>query len=198
MTASGILNAADVMMATGRIDIKELGGSLNDSSGLVLFRDGMNDPWALSGFWGAAETSVDSVAQTVLSRPIDLVLLNDVVTSTQSWIANGASLSDGDLWATKVQWVLETPTFSHYSDSLMGFGGAASIIALVVGFLIYFLPFFIAAAANHRKQLGIFALNLFLGFTFVGWLAALNWSLNRPKEDSDERKAIAGYAFRFA
>jgi ABC-type sugar transport system permease subunit len=43
--------------------------------------------------------------------------------------------------------------------------------------LFYFLPF---AIAFHRKRVNtgaIFALNLFLGWSLIGWVVALVWSL---------------------
>lgn len=54
-------------------------------------------------------------------------------------------------------------------------------ILVVLGF--YFFPFLIAWARDHRQVLAIFALNLFLGWTFVGWVIALVWALIRPAEE---------------
>jgi len=42
--------------------------------------------------------------------------------------------------------------------------------------LIYFIPWIVAAKRKHRQRWHIFILNLFLGWTFVGWVAALVWS----------------------
>jgi len=51
------------------------------------------------------------------------------------------------------------------------------MLLLVVGGLIYFLPSLIA----HRKRDfgAIFALNLLLGWTFIGWVVALVWALTQ-------------------
>ncbi len=46
--------------------------------------------------------------------------------------------------------------------------------------LLYFIPSFVAAARNHDKRVAIFALNLVLGWTVIGWIGALVWSLTRP------------------
>jgi len=40
----------------------------------------------------------------------------------------------------------------------------------------YFLPWIIAAARRHRNTSAIFILNLFLGWTFLGWVVALVWA----------------------
>ena len=46
-----------------------------------------------------------------------------------------------------------------------------------VGFVSYFLPSIIALARSKRNLLSIFLLNLFLGWTFVGWVVALVWAV---------------------
>ena len=45
------------------------------------------------------------------------------------------------------------------------------------GFIFYFLPSIIALARSKRNTLSIFFLNLFLGWTLVGWVVALVWAL---------------------
>lgn len=42
--------------------------------------------------------------------------------------------------------------------------------------VLYFVPFFIAACRGHRNAAAIFTLNLFLGWTAIGWVIALVWS----------------------
>lgn len=44
------------------------------------------------------------------------------------------------------------------------------------GFLMYFLPSLIALARNKRDILAIFLLNLFLGWSVIGWIVALVWA----------------------
>jgi len=44
------------------------------------------------------------------------------------------------------------------------------------GFLIYFLPTIVALVRHKRNTLSIFLLNLFLGWTLVGWIVALVWA----------------------
>ena len=51
------------------------------------------------------------------------------------------------------------------------------IALAVVALALYFVPSFIAVNKNKRNKNAIFALNLLLGWTFVGWVVALVWSL---------------------
>jgi hypothetical protein len=46
--------------------------------------------------------------------------------------------------------------------------------------LIYFLPFIVGR--NRKDYLRILILNLFLGWTFIGWVAALIWAVGNDDE----------------
>ena len=50
-----------------------------------------------------------------------------------------------------------------------------AIVALILG--LHFIPAIIANRRRHRNALAITALNLFLGWTVIGWVAALIWAL---------------------
>lgn len=45
------------------------------------------------------------------------------------------------------------------------------------GFVMYFLPSIIALARNKRDILAIFLLNLFLGWSGIGWIVSLVWAV---------------------
>ena len=45
-----------------------------------------------------------------------------------------------------------------------------------VGFFMYFLPSIIALMRGKRNTLAIFLLNLFLGWSVIGWIVALVWA----------------------
>jgi len=73
-----------------------------------------------------------------------------------------------------------TADISAHGSWLAGLGAFAVVIiaiALFSGLAVYFIPTMIAMARRKRNTLAIFALNLFLGWSFVGWVAALIWSL---------------------
>jgi hypothetical protein len=46
-----------------------------------------------------------------------------------------------------------------------------------LGFVIYFLPTILAFARNKRDTAAILLLNLFLGWTMIGWVVALVWAV---------------------
>jgi hypothetical protein len=50
------------------------------------------------------------------------------------------------------------------------------LAAVVTGAVLYFLPTIIASSRGHKNVGAIFALNLLLGCTFIGWVVALVWS----------------------
>lgn len=49
------------------------------------------------------------------------------------------------------------------------------LIILIFG--LYFLPAFISFLRNHKNKLAIFLLNLLLGWTVLGWVVSLVWSV---------------------
>ncbi len=48
---------------------------------------------------------------------------------------------------------------------------------LILAALVYFLPTVIALARGHHNGFAIFLTNLLLGWTMIGWLVALIWSV---------------------
>jgi hypothetical protein len=52
-----------------------------------------------------------------------------------------------------------------------------TFLASVMCFTIYFIPTGVAMLRNHHNAGAIFALNFLLGWTVIGWVAALVWSL---------------------
>lgn len=53
----------------------------------------------------------------------------------------------------------------------------ASVLLVLLCFVVYFLPYFIAVKRKHHQKLAIDWLNLLLGWTVLGWVIALIWSL---------------------
>lgn len=41
----------------------------------------------------------------------------------------------------------------------------------------YFLPTLVAGLVHSKRVTAVFIVNLFLGWTFLGWVAALAWAL---------------------
>ena len=60
---------------------------------------------------------------------------------------------------------------------------AFAVVLLVAGLIIYFVPTIVAMMANRANTGAIGLLNLFLGWTLIGWVGALVWaSTTAPKE----------------
>ena len=54
------------------------------------------------------------------------------------------------------------------------------IIAIVLIIVVYFLPTIVCYSKPNNS--GAILLNIFLGWTFIGWLAALIWAAQLPKK----------------
>jgi len=52
----------------------------------------------------------------------------------------------------------------------------AAAIIIAIFLLIYFIPAIVAGSRDHPQGLAIFMLNLLLGWTALGWIAAIVWA----------------------
>ena len=59
----------------------------------------------------------------------------------------------------------------------------SATIMFVIGVPCYFLPTLIGRKKRNARAL--FALNLLLGWTFLGWVGALVWALLRDRKDAE-------------
>jgi hypothetical protein len=55
--------------------------------------------------------------------------------------------------------------------------GLGVVLISLIGLAIYFIPSLVARARGKRNWGAIFALNLLLGYTVLGWIGALVWAL---------------------
>ena len=53
------------------------------------------------------------------------------------------------------------------------------LLLIVLIFIFYFLPALIAFLRQHKNKLAIFLLNLLLGWTILGWVGSLVWSVTK-------------------
>ncbi len=56
----------------------------------------------------------------------------------------------------------------------------SQIVLGIIFLAIYFIPVFVAASNDHKNSTGILILNLFLGWTVIGWIGALIWAVTNP------------------
>jgi len=67
---------------------------------------------------------------------------------------------------------------------------------LLVGTAFYFIPLIIAIVRKKSNVVAIGALNLLLGWTLVGWVVSLVWSLSKDQQPQQVviHQTIAGAA----
>jgi len=67
-----------------------------------------------------------------------------------------------------------------------------SLVSLIVlGLLVYFIPAIVAWYRYHRNKGAIVALNVLLGWTILGWVAALVWSLMSTQTGAPTRTDLS-------
>jgi hypothetical protein len=59
------------------------------------------------------------------------------------------------------------------------FSSLIGIIVFIISLAFYFLPTIVAVIRKKRNALAIFLLNLFLGWTFIGWVVAIVWAATK-------------------
>jgi len=65
----------------------------------------------------------------------------------------------------------------------MAFFGIFIIPVIVISAALYFLPTIITLARHKKQTLAIVLLNIFAGWTGIGWIAALIWAVVKESGD---------------
>jgi hypothetical protein len=60
-----------------------------------------------------------------------------------------------------------------------GVAGAILLVVSIVG--VYLIPTWVALIRHHTQKGAIFAINLFLGWTLLGWVGSLAWACSTSK-----------------
>jgi len=55
------------------------------------------------------------------------------------------------------------------------------ILIILIGIAFYFLPTIVGYMRHKRNELAIFLLNLFAGWSLIGWIVALVWAASVDK-----------------
>lgn len=76
--------------------------------------------------------------------------------------------------------------------------GAILAAAAFMAVFVYFLPTVVAAKRGHQSGASIFVVNLFFGWTLLGWVAALAWALAATTDRGDVDPAVVRYVERQA
>lgn len=53
------------------------------------------------------------------------------------------------------------------------------VIFILASLAVYFIPTYIAVKNGHKQETAIIVLNVFLGWTFLGWVVALIWAVKK-------------------
>ena len=82
---------------------------------------------------------------------------------------------------TMNQAMLEINSGSLILTTVSSFILTVVLIALVL--FVYFIPAFVAKKRNHLNKKAILILNIFLGWTFIGYVVALVWACTNQNKD---------------
>ncbi|MGN0538395.1 MAG: superinfection immunity protein [Candidatus Fimenecus sp.] len=52
----------------------------------------------------------------------------------------------------------------------------------IIGFLFYFLPSILGFVRHQPNKTAILILNIFLGWSFIGWIVALVWAFKKEAQ----------------
>jgi hypothetical protein len=63
---------------------------------------------------------------------------------------------------------------------LSAFVALGALVGVVFSLALFFLPSLVARSRRHPNVLPIFLVNLFFGWTFIGWMVSLIWACTRP------------------
>jgi hypothetical protein len=58
---------------------------------------------------------------------------------------------------------------------------AVAVVLLII-LILYFLPFIVALMRSHRQTASVFVVNLFLGWSLIGWVVALAMAVSSQGE----------------
>ena len=73
-------------------------------------------------------------------------------------------------------------TVERIAEVSSGINGVSMFLLLVLVIGLAFLPSMIAIFRGHHNALGVVILNVFLGWTYIGWVIALIWAcIHIPK-----------------
>lgn len=99
----------------------------------------------------------------------------------------GIKRSSGVLLFTLLSWgsAQGSVTYVHDADRINVNESAGAIIFglvfLVFALALYMLPTIIANNRKHPNVGAIAAINIFLGWSLIGWVAALVWAIKNPE-----------------
>jgi hypothetical protein len=72
--------------------------------------------------------------------------------------------------------------YGEEPEMLSAFVALGTLVGFAFALALLFLPTLVAKSRNHPNTLPIFLVNLFFGWTFIGWVISLVWACMRPAQ----------------
>jgi hypothetical protein len=72
--------------------------------------------------------------------------------------------------------------YGEEPEMLSAFVALGTLVGFAFALALLFLPTLVAKSRNHPKTLPIFLVNLFFGWTFIGWVISFVWACMRPTQ----------------
>jgi hypothetical protein len=79
-------------------------------------------------------------------------------------------------------------------EAAAGIASLLMIVFLLGVAILYFVPIIVACVRHHPNTPAIVLLNLLAGWTFIGWVGSLVWSLTNPQTPNTTVYVQAGAA----
>jgi hypothetical protein len=80
----------------------------------------------------------------------------------------------------RIEETLARDEYGEEPEMLSAFVALGTLVGIIFSLALLFLPTLVAKSRNHPNVLPIFLVNLFFGWTFVGWVISLVWACTRP------------------
>jgi len=78
--------------------------------------------------------------------------------------------------------------FSSIAGIMPMMSGGIFAVFILLMLAIYLLPTLVAVIRDHHASAGVFLINLFLGWTLLGWLGSLIWAAIGPNNSVQNYK----------
>jgi heme/copper-type cytochrome/quinol oxidase subunit 3 len=101
--------------------------------------------------------------------------MNKTLIRCALWCGVGVFLAFAAYMVTQQQ--LQLHSTRNGGDVSNFAGGPVVMVLALIALGLYFLPTMIARQRQRKQRNAIVALNILLGWTFIGWVAALVWAL---------------------
>ena len=82
-----------------------------------------------------------------------------------------------------------------HGDALSAAKVFLGLCLVLAAICLYFWPAAVAAGRRHRHAGAVFALNLLLGWTFLGWVLSMVWAMMTPKPTASDASLVKACPF---